>query len=110
MGAESRWRAGGKEICYYDLSQINAAEVNGSGPTFEVGNSKPLFHVGLSSVSMECSPSHDGQWFIAITATEGSSQQLTLVQNWTGELGQVKLFQAQLDKGSPYPVSGLRIL
>jgi serine/threonine protein kinase len=88
MGAEPRWRADGKEIYYYDLSQINAAEVNGSGSTFEVGNSKPLFHVGLSSVSMEYSPSHDGQRFIAITATEGSSQQLTLVQNWVSELGQ----------------------
>ena len=51
-----------------------------------MGNSKPLFHVGLACLSMEYSPTHDGQRFIAITTGEDSSQQLTLVQNWTAEL------------------------
>jgi eukaryotic-like serine/threonine-protein kinase len=88
MGAEPRWRADGKELYYYDLSQIWAAEVDGSGSTFQVGASKPLFHLAMSAVSMEYSPTHDGQRFIAITGTEGPSQQLTLVQNWTSELGQ----------------------
>jgi Tol biopolymer transport system component len=85
LGTEPRWRADGKELYYYDLSQINAAEVDGSGSTFQVGNSKPLFHVGLAGLSTEYSPSPDGQRFITITATEGSTQQLTLVQNWTTE-------------------------
>jgi hypothetical protein len=35
---------------------------------------------------VEYSPTPDGQRFIAITPSEGSSQQLTLVQNWTTEL------------------------
>ena len=86
LGAEPRWRADGKELYYYDLSQIDAAEVDGSGSTFQVGNSKPLFHVGLAGLSVEYSPTPDGQRFIAITPSEGSSQQLTLVQNWTTEL------------------------
>ena len=88
VGAEPRWRADGKELYYYDLSQIFAAEVDGSGPAFQVGNSKPLFHVALTGISMEYSPSRDGQKFIAITPREGSTQHLTLVQNWTAELSQ----------------------
>ena len=31
-------------------------------------------------------PTHDGQRFIAVTPSEGSSQSLTLVQNWPAEL------------------------
>jgi eukaryotic-like serine/threonine-protein kinase len=86
MGTEPRWRADGKELYYYDLSQIFAAEVDGKGATFQVGNSKPLFHLGLTGISMEYSPARDGQRFIAITPREGSTQHLTLVQNWTSEL------------------------
>jgi serine/threonine protein kinase len=86
LGSQPRWRADGKEIYYYDLFQIYAADVDGSGSTFQVGNSRPLFHVGMTGISMEYSPTHDGQHFIAITASEGDSQQLTLVQNWTSEL------------------------
>jgi eukaryotic-like serine/threonine-protein kinase len=88
LGAEPRWRADGKELFYYDLSRLLAAEVNGSGGTFEVGNSKPLFHLGLTGISLEYSPSRDGQRFIAITPSERSSQSLTLVQNWETELKQ----------------------
>jgi hypothetical protein len=88
LGAEPRWRADGKELYYYDLSQLYAADVDGSGSTFQVGNSKPLFHPGISGIAMEYSPAKDGQHFIAITPSEGGSQQLTLVQNWTNELTQ----------------------
>jgi hypothetical protein len=45
-----------------------------------------LFRVGLAGLSLEYSPSRDGQRFIAITPGEGGSQQLNLVQNWTTEL------------------------
>jgi len=86
LGTEPRWRADGKELYYYDLSQIFATQVDGSGSAFQVGNIKPLFRVGLAGLSLEYSPSHDGQRFIAITPSEGGSQQLNLVQNWTSEL------------------------
>jgi Tol biopolymer transport system component len=88
LGLEPRWRADGKELYYYDLSQIVATEAAGKGTTFQVGNSKPLFHLGLTGISMEYSPSRDGQRFIAITPSEGSTQHLTLVQNWTSELSE----------------------
>jgi eukaryotic-like serine/threonine-protein kinase len=86
IGSQPRWRADGKELYYYDLSQLYAVEVEGSGSTFQVGNSTPLFHLGLAGLSMEYSATRDGQRFIAITPSDGNSQQLTLVQNWTGEL------------------------
>jgi eukaryotic-like serine/threonine-protein kinase len=86
LGSQPRWRGDGKEIYYYDLSQLYAADVDGRASTFQVGNSKPLFHPGMAGLSMEYSPTRDGQHFIAITPSEGGSQQLTLVQNWTNEL------------------------
>jgi len=86
MGSEPRWRADGKEIFYFDLANLYAAEVDGSGSTFQVGNSKPLFRVAMPGLSVEYSPTRDGQRFIAITPGEGASQHLTLVQNWTADL------------------------
>jgi len=86
LGSQPRWRGDGKELYYYDLSQIYAAPVDGRGSTFQVGGSKPLFHPGLTGLSMEYSPTRDGQRFLAITMGEGSSQSLTLVQNWESEL------------------------
>ncbi|HVI09899.1 MAG TPA: hypothetical protein VND65_16550, partial [Candidatus Binatia bacterium] len=87
LGTQPRWRADGRELYYYDLSQINAADVNGAGTTFQVGGTKPLFHVELTGLSLEYSASNDGQRFLAIAPAESSSQSLTLVQNWTSELG-----------------------
>ena len=86
LGAEPRWRADGKELFYFDLAQIYAAQVDGSGSAFQVGNSRPLFRVAMAGLSVEYSPTLDGQRFIAIAPGEGSSQTLTLVQNWTAEL------------------------
>ena len=86
-GFGPRWRADGKELFYFDLNGIAAAEVNGSGSGFEVGNTKLLFRVPLrGTIAREYAPSRDGQRFIAIMPSEGSSQTLTLVQNWTEEL------------------------
>ncbi len=79
--------ADGKELFYFDLNGIAAAEVNGAGPAFEVGSSKLLFRLPLRGiVGREYSPTRDGQRFIAVMPSEGSSQQLTLVQNWPAEL------------------------
>jgi Tol biopolymer transport system component len=89
LGTQPLWRGDGKEIFYYDLSDIVAAEVDGSGATFQVGNSKHLFHVSLHGLNArEYGVTRDGQRFLAIVPREGSSQSLTLVQNWPAELKQ----------------------
>jgi hypothetical protein len=85
-GAGPRWRGDGKELFYFDLNGITAAEVDGAGSAFEVGSSKLLFRLPLRGiVAREYAPSHDGQRFIAVTPSDGSSQSLTLVQNWPAE-------------------------
>jgi Tol biopolymer transport system component len=85
-GAFPSWRADGKEIYYYDFTGIGASEVDGSGSAFRVSGSKHLFSVTMRGLSREYSATHDGQRFLAISETEGSSQSLNLVQDWTAEL------------------------
>jgi hypothetical protein len=85
-GADVRWSADGKKLYYFDFSGIVEAEVNGSGQSFAVGNSKLLFRLPVRGLSREYAPTRDGKRFIAITPAEGSSQSLILVQNWTAAL------------------------
>ncbi len=86
-GTGPRWRNDGKELFYFDLNGVIAVEVNGAGSTFEIGSSKLLFRLPLRGIiGREFAPTPDGQRFIAVTPSEGDSQSLTLVQNWTAEL------------------------
>ena len=85
-GADPRWRPDGKELYYFNFTGITAAEVNGSGPAFQMGASKQLFRVPVRGIGREFAPTKDGQRFLAIVPNTGNSQQLTLVQNWTAEL------------------------
>jgi serine/threonine protein kinase/Tol biopolymer transport system component len=84
---EPVWRADGKELYYYDFTGITAIQVDGTGSTFQVGASKKLFPLPIRDLFREYAVTRDGQRFVAITASEGSSQSLTLVQNWPAELG-----------------------
>jgi hypothetical protein len=46
-----------------------------------------LFRLPMrGTIAREYAPSRDGQRFLAVTPSEGSSQSLTLVQNWPAEL------------------------
>ncbi len=86
-GASPRWSSDGKELYYFDLTGLAAVQVDGSGSAFQIGGSKQLFRLPLRGIiAREYSPSKDGQRFIAISPSEGSSQSLTLVQNWQAEL------------------------
>src|SRR3984957_11726177 len=84
--ADARWAADGKEIFYFDFTGLAAVEVDGTGSEFKVGGGKTLFRLPARGLSREYSATHDGQRFIAIAPSEGSSQFLTLVQNWPAEL------------------------
>ncbi len=86
-GASPRWRTDGKELFYFDLNGITAVEVDGSGSAFQVAGSQLLFRLPMRGIiAREYAPSKDGQRFLAITPSEGSSQSLTLVQNWPAEI------------------------
>ena len=85
-GANVLWRGDGKELYYFDFSGIVAVDVNATASGFQVGKSTPLFRLPVRGLSREFAPTHDGQRFITIAPTAGTSQTLTLVQNWIAEL------------------------
>jgi Tol biopolymer transport system component len=87
-GIEPRWRADGKELYYYDSTGIVAVAVDGTGKAFHAQNGRLLFPFSLPGLGGEYDVSRDGQKFIAVTQTGGSTQPLTLVQNWTAQLKQ----------------------
>ena len=85
-GDDPRWRPDGKELYYFDLSGIAAAQVDGSGAAFQVGSTQQLFPLPVRGLSREFTPTRDGQKFLAIVPSSFASQQLTFVQNWPMEL------------------------
>jgi len=90
-GVFPRWRRDGKELYFLAVSsgQFLAAEVNGRGESFEVGQVRPLFainNISANTESTQYSATGDGQRFVFITTGEAGSQPLTLVENWTAEL------------------------
>ena len=86
-GAEVHWRHDGKELFYRDATgQVVAVEVNGSGPTFEIGASHPLFRVPMNGLGFVWDVTGDGQKFIVNEASGDNSQPLELVVHWTEEL------------------------
>ncbi len=85
-GSWPRWRGDGKEIFYDDFSSMAAIEVDGSSTAFRVGGNQQLFPIKMRGLSNEYDVSHDGQRFLMISDTVGSSQSLTVVQNWLAEV------------------------
>jgi eukaryotic-like serine/threonine-protein kinase len=90
-GGFPRWRRDGKELFFDQLggSNIFAAEVNGHGSSFEVGEVRPMFR--LNNISPNTAPAQyavtsDGQRFLQITTGDTGRLPLTLIQNWTAAL------------------------
>ena len=90
-GTLPRWRRDGAELIFAGFSsgQFIAAQVNGRGPDFEVGEIHDLFTINNMSPSIASAQydiSADSKRFLVITTGEGGTLPLTLVQNWTAEL------------------------
>jgi serine/threonine protein kinase len=93
-GTLPRWRRDGAELFFagFNSGQFVAAQVNGRGANFEVGEIRDLF--GINSInnmspsiaSAQYDVSANGKRFLVITTGEGGALPLTLVQNWTAEL------------------------
>jgi Tol biopolymer transport system component len=85
-----RWRPDGGELFYLSPDNtLMAVAVNGKGPTFEVGATRPLFQTSAASVGgigpYDVSP--DGQRFLINTVTEQTeSAPITVIVNWTATL------------------------
>ena len=92
-GVLPRWRRDGTELyyCRQGSSQVFVAKVDGRGPSFQVGEVRPLF--SLYNLSPSIAPSlyavtSDGQKFVFITVgdTASASVPLAIVENWPAEL------------------------
>ncbi|MBZ5648023.1 MAG: serine/threonine-protein kinase [Acidobacteriia bacterium] len=87
-GSRPRWRGDGKELFYTPPgdNQFYAVEVDGSGNSFQIGRTEPLFRTNLIGAGSLFDVSADGKKFVAEVAAEQSDRPLTLVVNWTEEL------------------------
>jgi ATP dependent DNA ligase domain len=90
-GLLPRWRRDGAELLFlgFNSGQFMAAEVNGRGANFEVGEVRELFtmdNMSPSIASGQYDVSADGKRFLVITTGEAGTLPLTLVQNWRAEL------------------------
>jgi len=95
-GSTPRWRRDGKELFYRAAdSTLIAADVDTSGSVFQVGALRPLFHLGLrtgvtrldvsGAVGYDAAP--DGKWFVVNSPPAGNAPPITLITNWTPEVG-----------------------
>ncbi len=87
-GRFARWRHDGREI-YYRASDgtIFAVEVNGTGSTFVIGRSVPLFKISRSEDPQVYDVTPDGQRFIIGVIPEGvTPSNLKIVTNWDAEV------------------------
>jgi Tol biopolymer transport system component len=93
-GSQPQWRADGKELYYYTPDRkLMAVAVNGDGPTFKVGEARPLFEIRVFAIDQSFpgtgyyAVTHDGQRFLVSSVPEAPAhQQINVVLNWTADL------------------------
>jgi Tol biopolymer transport system component len=93
-GSQPQWRADGRELYYYAPDRkLMAVEVNGDGPTFKVGEARPLFEIRVSSIDQSFpgngyyTVTHDGKRFLVSSLPEAPErQQINVIVNWMADL------------------------
>ena len=93
-GSQPQWRADGKELYYYTPDRkLMAVAVNGDGPTFKVGEARPLFEIRVFAIDQSFpgtgyyTVTHDGQRFLVSSVPEAPErQQINVVLNWAADL------------------------
>lgn len=87
-GAEPRWRGDGRELFFLTpTAKMMVAEVDPTGPGFEVGEVRELFDAPRMPLSgADYDVTADGQRFLMNTVGDTAFQPITLVVNWTTEL------------------------
>lgn len=89
-GLQPRWKADGREICYYTPDgKMMSVSVNITPSAFEVGSRQQLFDRQARGLTVFMDMTRDGQRFL-LRVAEGShlSSPLTLVTHWDEELRQ----------------------
>jgi len=84
----NKWNRNGRELFYLSAdNKLMAADVKGSGSTFEVGVVRPLFEVKAKGMVYFANVTPDGQRFlIGIQVSGQLVSPLTLVTNWDAGL------------------------
>ena len=95
-GSQPQWRADGRELYYYAPDRkLMAVEVNGDGPTFKVGVTKPLFEIRVTGGGIDQSfpgngyyaVTRDGNRFLVPSIPQTPErQQINVILNWTADL------------------------
>lgn len=92
-GVLPRWRRDGKEIFFLKMGSAGtfAGDVDGHGPSFEVGAQHTLYNVNNLSpntAGQQYSVTADGQRFLQITTGDAGKGRLPLnvIQNWPAQL------------------------
>jgi dipeptidyl aminopeptidase/acylaminoacyl peptidase len=93
-GSQPQWRADEKELYYYTPDRkLMAVEVNGDGPTFKVGEARPLFEIRVFAIDQSFpgngyyAVTHDGKRFLISSVPEAPErQQINVVVNWMADL------------------------
>ncbi len=87
-GTLPRWRRDGQELFYVAPDdRFIAVEVDDDGFSFEVGRQQVLFSQTTATVGFAYDVSPDGQEFIINTPDESQTVPITLVVNWTADMG-----------------------
>ncbi|HEV8370547.1 MAG TPA: protein kinase [Pyrinomonadaceae bacterium] len=92
-GSQPQWRADGRELYYYAPDRkLMAVEVNGDGPTFKVGEARPLFEIRVFSNDQSFpgngyyTVAHDGKRFLVSSLPEAPDrQQINVIVNWAAD-------------------------
>ena len=92
-GSQPQWRADGKELYYYTPDRkLMAVEVNGDGPTFKVGEARPLFEFRVFAIDQSFpgngyyTVTHDGKHFLVSSLPEAPErQQINVIVNWSAD-------------------------
>jgi Tol biopolymer transport system component len=93
-GSQPQWRADGRELYYYAPDRkLMAVEVDGDGPTFKVGEARPLFEIRVASIDQSFpgngyyTVTHDGKRFLVSSLPEAPErQQINVIVNWAADI------------------------
>ena len=86
-GRQPLWRADGKELFYLDRDGRLMAVPITTKPSFDAGTPAPLFSTGIRPGDVsQYAVTRDGQKFLILEPERGSSEQLTLLLDWTARV------------------------
>ncbi|MDQ5858412.1 MAG: hypothetical protein M3542_09085, partial [Acidobacteriota bacterium] len=87
-GVEPRWSGDGGELFFFAPdNRLMAAQVKTEGSSFEVGAIESLFQTRSMGFSYRYDVANDGKRFLVVAGLPQDLSPITLVTNWTAELG-----------------------